>query len=149
MEARSVPGVPKTFVPGVAPRIEFMEKNSKKYASTGGWGFGRFVEGKPVDEKVHAACFRATRPTSRTTTSSSRDTPRNGGVEGAIAVGFHVTPLRSGSSGNLTLVEHAGTVLLVDAGLPSQRGLVAALSEATALGTTWTRCWSPISTATM
>ena len=45
-------------------------------------------------------------------------------------MGFHVTPLRSGSSGNLTLVEHAGTVLLVDAGLPSQRGLVAALEDA-------------------
>ncbi|MEW6720891.1 MAG: MBL fold metallo-hydrolase [Thermodesulfobacteriota bacterium] len=43
---------------------------------------------------------------------------------------FHVTPLRSGSSGNLTLVSHAGTILLVDAGLPSQRGLSAALSEA-------------------
>jgi len=48
---------PKTFVPGVAPRIEFMVKDAKKYASTGGWGFGRFVEGKPVDEKVHATCF--------------------------------------------------------------------------------------------
>jgi phosphoribosyl 1,2-cyclic phosphodiesterase len=45
-------------------------------------------------------------------------------------VGFHVTPLRSGSSGNLTLVEHAGTILLVDAGLPSRRGLADALSEA-------------------
>ena len=45
-------------------------------------------------------------------------------------MGFHVTPLRSGSSGNLTLVEHAGTVLLVDAGLPSRRGLSTALSEA-------------------
>ncbi|GAB4242959.1 MAG: MBL fold metallo-hydrolase [Deltaproteobacteria bacterium] len=43
---------------------------------------------------------------------------------------FHVTPLRSGSSGNLTLVEHSGTVLLVDAGLPSRRGLVDALGEA-------------------
>ena len=43
---------------------------------------------------------------------------------------FHVIPLRSGSSGNLTLVEHAGTILLVDAGLPSQRGLSAALAEA-------------------
>ena len=32
------------------------------------------------------------------------------------------------------LVEHRGTVLLVDAGLPSQRGLVEALREA---GTTW------------
>ena len=34
-----------------------MVKNSKKYASTGGWGFGRFIEGKPADEKVHATCF--------------------------------------------------------------------------------------------
>ncbi|MGE5283477.1 MAG: cytochrome P460 family protein [Actinomycetota bacterium] len=48
---------PKTFVPGVAPRIEFMVKDSKKYASTGGWGFGRFIGGKPADEKVHATCF--------------------------------------------------------------------------------------------
>jgi phosphoribosyl 1,2-cyclic phosphodiesterase len=48
--------------------------------------------------------------------------------------GFAVRPLRSGSSGNLTLVEHGGTILLVDAGLPSQRGLVQALSEA---GITW------------
>ena len=47
---------------------------------------------------------------------------------------FSVKPLRSGSSGNLTLVEHAGTAVLVDAGLPSQRGLYAALSEA---GATW------------
>jgi phosphoribosyl 1,2-cyclic phosphodiesterase len=46
------------------------------------------------------------------------------------AVELHVTPLRSGSSGNLTLIEHAGTTLLVDAGLPSQRGLSAALAEA-------------------
>jgi hypothetical protein len=48
---------PKTFVPGVAPRIEFMVKDSKKYAATGGWGFGRFIDGKPADEKVHATCF--------------------------------------------------------------------------------------------
>ncbi len=42
---------------------------------------------------------------------------------------FSVRPLRSGSSGNLTLVEHAGTILLLDAGLPSQRSLGLALSE--------------------
>lgn len=42
---------------------------------------------------------------------------------------FSVRPLRSGSSGNLTLVEYAGTVLLLDAGLGSQRGLAQALSE--------------------
>ncbi|HEU5361389.1 MAG TPA: MBL fold metallo-hydrolase [Candidatus Deferrimicrobiaceae bacterium] len=48
--------------------------------------------------------------------------------------GFGVRPLRSGSSGNLTLVEYGGTILLIDAGLPSQRGLAQALSEA---GITW------------
>lgn len=45
-----------------------------------------------------------------------------------------VTPIRSGSSGNLTLVEHGGTALLVDAGLSSQRMLTRALAEA---GRTW------------
>ena len=51
------PEFPKTFVPGVAPRIEFMEKNAKKYAATGGWGFGRFVNGKPADEQQHGTCW--------------------------------------------------------------------------------------------
>ena len=51
-----------------------------------------------------------------------------------MSSGFAVRPLRSGSSGNLMLVEHGGTVLLVDAGLPSQRGLAQALSEG---GYTW------------
>jgi hypothetical protein len=26
-----------------------MGKDSRRYASTGGWGFGRFVNGQPVD----------------------------------------------------------------------------------------------------
>ncbi|MFA5808261.1 MAG: cytochrome P460 family protein [bacterium] len=46
-----------TFVPGEPQRIEFMVKNAKKYAATGGWGFGRFVDGKPADEKQHATCW--------------------------------------------------------------------------------------------
>jgi hypothetical protein len=46
-----------TFVPGEPQRVEFMEKNAAKYASTGGWGFGRFVNGAPADEKEHATCF--------------------------------------------------------------------------------------------
>jgi len=46
-----------TFVPGEPQRIEFMEKNAKKYAGTGGWGFGRFVNGKPADEKQHGTCW--------------------------------------------------------------------------------------------
>lgn len=45
------------FVPGEPKRIEFMVKDSKKYGKTGGWGFGRFIEGKPADEKTHGICF--------------------------------------------------------------------------------------------
>lgn len=45
------------WVPGAAPWIEFMVKDSKKYASTGGWGFGRFIDGKPADEATHKTCF--------------------------------------------------------------------------------------------
>jgi hypothetical protein len=46
-----------TFVPGEPQRVEFMEKNGKKYAATGGWGFGRFVNGAPADEKEHGTCW--------------------------------------------------------------------------------------------
>ena len=46
-----------TFVPGEPQRIEFMVKNAKKYAATGGWGFGRFVNGAPADEKEHGTCW--------------------------------------------------------------------------------------------
>jgi hypothetical protein len=34
-----------------------MVKDSKRYASTGGWGFGRFINGQPVDEAQHQTCF--------------------------------------------------------------------------------------------
>jgi len=46
-----------TFVPGEPQRVEFMEKNAKKYAASGGWGFGRFVNGAPSDGKEHATCW--------------------------------------------------------------------------------------------
>ena len=46
-----------TFVPGEPVRVEFMVKDAKKYAGTGGWGFGRFVNGKPADEKQHGTCW--------------------------------------------------------------------------------------------
>lgn len=45
------------FVPGEPKRIEFMVKDAKKFEATGGWGFGRFIDGKPADEKVHGSCF--------------------------------------------------------------------------------------------
>jgi hypothetical protein len=45
------------FRPGAAPRIEFMYKDAKRFPATGGWGFARFVEGKPADEVAHQTCF--------------------------------------------------------------------------------------------
>ena len=34
-----------------------MVKDSTKYASTGGWGFAQFNDGKPASEAVHNTCF--------------------------------------------------------------------------------------------
>jgi hypothetical protein len=43
-------------VPGVATTVQVMVKDSKRYASTGGWGYGRFVNGKAVDQAQHQTC---------------------------------------------------------------------------------------------
>jgi hypothetical protein len=47
----------QSFVAGPAINVQFMVKDSKKYASTGGWGFAQFNDGKPADEAVHKTCF--------------------------------------------------------------------------------------------
>ncbi|ROM87580.1 MULTISPECIES: cytochrome P460 family protein [Pseudomonas] len=44
-------------IPGAATTVQVMVKDSQKYASTGGWGFGRFINGKPADEAQHQTCF--------------------------------------------------------------------------------------------
>lgn len=44
-------------IPGAATTVQVMVKDSKRYASTGGWGFGRFIDGKPVDKAQHETCF--------------------------------------------------------------------------------------------
>lgn len=48
---------PQAFVPGPATTVQVMVKDSRRYASTGGWGFGRFINGVPVDEAQHRTCF--------------------------------------------------------------------------------------------
>lgn len=45
------------FVPGHTTTVQIMVKDSQRYAATGGWGFGRFVDGKPVDKAQHETCF--------------------------------------------------------------------------------------------
>jgi hypothetical protein len=44
-------------VPGTATTVQVMVKDSRKYAATGGWGFGRFVNSTPADEAQHKTCF--------------------------------------------------------------------------------------------
>jgi hypothetical protein len=41
-ENNKVFGREQSFVPGAATNIQFMVKDSKKYAATGGWGYGHF-----------------------------------------------------------------------------------------------------------
>jgi hypothetical protein len=49
---------------GRAPeeRVQFLVKQSRKYALTGGWGFAQFNDGKPADEAVHKNLPCATNP---------------------------------------------------------------------------------------
>jgi hypothetical protein len=47
----------QSFVAGSALNVQFMVKDSKRYAATGGWGFGDFTNGKPGDEALHKTCF--------------------------------------------------------------------------------------------
>lgn len=44
-------------VPGQPTTVQVMVKDAKRYASTGGWGFGRFINGVPVDKAQHETCF--------------------------------------------------------------------------------------------
>lgn len=44
-------------VPGTPTTVQVMVKDSKKYADSHGWGFGRFVNGKPVDQGQHETCL--------------------------------------------------------------------------------------------
>jgi hypothetical protein len=51
-------GRDQSFVPSSPTNIQFMVKDSKKYAATGGWGFGHFQDGKPsTDEAMMKTCF--------------------------------------------------------------------------------------------
>jgi hypothetical protein len=56
-ENNKIFGQAQSFVPGAPTNIQFMVKDSTKYAATGGWGFGFFIDGKPVDEAKMQSCF--------------------------------------------------------------------------------------------
>ena len=45
------------FRPGPPTNIQFMVKDSTKYAATGGWGFATFIDGKPAAAASMKSCF--------------------------------------------------------------------------------------------
>jgi Cytochrome P460 len=51
-------GRAQSFVAGPPKNgVQFMVKDSSNYASTGGWGFAQFDDGKPASEAVQNTCF--------------------------------------------------------------------------------------------
>lgn len=60
-ENNKIFGQAQSFVPGDAPDwyLQFMEKDTKKYAATGGWGYSNFGKDlKPTtDEKTISSCY--------------------------------------------------------------------------------------------
>jgi len=61
-ENNRVFGRSQSFVAGPATNVQFMVKDSKKYAATGGWGFAQFKDGKPADAALLKTCFPCHEP---------------------------------------------------------------------------------------
>lgn len=57
-ENNQVFGRMQSFVAGHPKNgVQFMVRDSKKYAATGGWGYGHFNDGKPAEEKLMKTCY--------------------------------------------------------------------------------------------
>ena len=61
-ENNKVSGRQQSFVAGPPTNVQFMVKDSKKYASTGGWGFAQFKDGKPDSTADLKTCFPCHEP---------------------------------------------------------------------------------------
>ena len=61
-ENNKVFGRSQSFVAGPATNVQFMVKNSRKYAATGGWGFAQFKDGKPDAAAKLETCFPCHEP---------------------------------------------------------------------------------------
>jgi len=55
-------GRAQSFVAGAPINLQFSVKDSKKYASTGGWGYAQFKDGKPASQTVLETCAPCHQP---------------------------------------------------------------------------------------
>ena len=75
-ENNKVFGDKQSFVPGPPTNIQFEVKDSKKYAATGGWGFGHFgADGKPGSAALLKTCFPCHEPAKATDLIYTHYTP--------------------------------------------------------------------------
>jgi hypothetical protein len=58
-QSNKIFGRPQSFVAGAPTNVQFMVKDSKKYAATGGWGFAHFNgrDDKPAEKAFLKSCF--------------------------------------------------------------------------------------------
>ena len=61
-ENNKVFGRAQSFVAGAPINLQLSVKDSKKYASTGGWGFAQFKDGKSADATLLKTCFPCHEP---------------------------------------------------------------------------------------
>jgi hypothetical protein len=61
-ENNKVFGREQSFVAGSPTNVQFMVKDSKKYAATGGWGFAQSTDSKPINQAEPGKCFSCHQP---------------------------------------------------------------------------------------
>ena len=61
-ENNKVFGGEQSYVAGEPINVQLMVKDSKKYVSTGGWGFAQFKDGKPDEKAQLKTCFPCHEP---------------------------------------------------------------------------------------
>jgi hypothetical protein len=55
-------GRAQSFVAGSPINLQLSVKDSKRYASTSGWGYAQFKDGKPASQAVHETCAPCHQP---------------------------------------------------------------------------------------
>lgn len=55
-------GQEQSFVAGTPTNVQLMMKDEKRFASTGGWGFAQFTDGKPAPAESVKGCYSCHSP---------------------------------------------------------------------------------------